>query len=141
MIKITPIHPEDPKPEHNMPFAPAFMVEGGRILFLAGCGPILLYHKHPHVPAEEREWMSGGFERQIERTFANIEMVLKAAGADWSKVVKLTVYLTDMSYQNELNRWTHQIFGKTNPPPRTLIGVACLSHQDMLIEIDVTAAL
>ena len=139
-MKIAPIHPMEPKPEHNMPFAPAFAVEGGRIIFMAGCGPIPLYHKHPHVPEEEREWMSGGFSRQIERTFANIKMVLDAVGAGWGNVVKMTVYLTDMSYQNELNRVTHEIFGKQNPPPRTLIGVSCLSHQDMLIEIDVTAA-
>lgn len=139
-MKITPIHPMEPKPEHNMPFAPAFAVEGGRIIFMAGCGPIPLYHKHPHVPEEEREWMSGGFTRQIERTFENIKLVLDAAGATWSNVVKLTVYLTDMSHQNELNRVTHRVFGKANPPPRTLIGVACLSHEDMLIEIDVTAA-
>jgi enamine deaminase RidA (YjgF/YER057c/UK114 family) len=70
----------------------------------------------------------------------NIRMVLEASGATWQNVVKMTVYLTDMSYQNELNKVIHQHFGKDNPPPRTLVGVSCLSHEDMLIEIDVTAA-
>jgi enamine deaminase RidA (YjgF/YER057c/UK114 family) len=83
--------------------------------------------------------MAGGFARQIERTMANLKQVLEAAGGGWSNVVKMTVYLTDMSYQNELNAVIHRHFGKDNPPPRTLIGVASLSHQDMLIEIDVTA--
>ena len=44
-----------------------------------------------------------------------------------------------MSYQNELNAVTLEIFGKENPPPRTLIGVSCLSHEDMLVEIEATA--
>ena len=70
-----------------------------------------------------------------------IALSLAAAGADWHNVVKLTVYLTDMSYQNELNTKTHSIFGKENPPPRTLIGVSCLSHEDMLVEIDATACI
>lgn len=138
-MKITPIHPQKPLPEHNMPFVPAFAVEGGRTIHMAGCGPIPLYHKHPHDAREEAEWMAGGFSRQIERTMANLKMVLEAAGGGWKNVVKMTVYLTDMSYQNELNKVIHATFGKDNPPPRTLIGVACLSHEDMLIEIDVTA--
>ena len=140
-MKITAIHPQVPKPEHNMPFVPAYAVEGGRLIFLAGCGPIPIYHNHPHVPEEERHWMSGGFGRQLDRTYKNIGTILAAAGADWHNVVKLTVYLTDMSYQNELNTKTHSIFGKENPPPRTLIGVSCLSHEDMLVEIDATACI
>ena len=138
-MNITAIHPQAPKPEDNMPFAPAFAVEGGRLIFLAGCGPIPIYHKHPHVPEEERQWMSGGFARQLRRTYENIHTVLAAAGADWRNIVKLTVYLTDMSHQNELNAVTLGIFGTENPPPRTLIGVSCLSHEDMLVEIDATA--
>ena len=65
--------------------------------------------------------------------------MLKAGGGTLQSVVKMTVYLTDMSKQNELNQAIFDNFGRENPPPRTLIGVNCLSHQDMLIEIDVTA--
>ena len=51
----------------------------------------------------------------------------------------MTVYLTDMSMQNQLNEAIFHYFGRERPPPRTLIGVNTLSHEDMLIEIDVTA--
>jgi len=141
MLTISPIHPKPMLPEYNMPFVPAFQMEGGRILFLSGCGPIPIYHKHPHAPAEEREWMSGGFAAQMRRTMENIEMVLRAAGGDLGNVVKLTVFLTDISLQNELNDAVFSYFGHENPPPRTLVEVSALSHADMLIEIDAIAAL
>ena len=37
-MKITPVHPEPPRAEHKMPFVPAFAVEGGRTIWLSGCG-------------------------------------------------------------------------------------------------------
>jgi 2-iminobutanoate/2-iminopropanoate deaminase len=140
-VSITPVNPKKPLPEYNMPFLPAVISEGGRILWMSGCGPIPIYHKHPHIPEEEKEWMSGGFREQFDRTMHNINMVLHHCGADLSNIVKLTVYLTDMSLQNELNEAVFDYFGRENPPPRTLIGVSTLSHQDMLIEIDVTAVI
>jgi 2-iminobutanoate/2-iminopropanoate deaminase len=133
------VHAKEPLPEYNMPFLPAVMSEGGKILWLAGCGPIPVYHKHPHVPEEEREWLSGGFHSQFQRTIENIKMVLEAGGGTLQSVVKMTVYLTDMTLQNELNDGIFEYFGRENPPPRTLIGVKSLSHADMLIEIDVNA--
>ncbi|MBV9858609.1 MAG: RidA family protein [Alphaproteobacteria bacterium] len=138
MVTVTPVHPKEPLPEYNMPFLPAVTTEGGKIVWVAGVGPIPIYHKHPHVPAEEAEWMSGGFRAQFDKTMANIQEVLAAAGGNLRSVVKMTVYLTDMSLQNELNQGIFDYFGRENPPPRTLVGCA-LSHESMLIEIDVTA--
>jgi 2-iminobutanoate/2-iminopropanoate deaminase len=139
MALIKSVHAKEPLPEYNMPFLPAVMSDGGKILWLAGCGPIPVYHRHPHVPEEEREWLSGGFRSQFRRTMENIKMVLEAGGGTLQSVVKMTVYLTDMTLQNELNDGIFEYFGRENPPPRTLIGVASLSHADMLIEIDVNA--
>ena len=139
MTEITPIHPQEPLAEYNMPFLPAVATVGGKVLWLAGCGPIPVYHKHPHVPAEEAEWMRGSFREQFDRTMANVVMVLKAGGGTLQSVVKMIVYLTDMGQQNELNQAIFDYFGRENPPPRTLIGVNTLSHEDMLVEIDVTA--
>jgi enamine deaminase RidA (YjgF/YER057c/UK114 family) len=130
----------EPKREYNMPFVPAYAVEGGTLLFLAGCGPIPLYHKHPHDPIEERQWMSGGFRAQYNRTIENIRLVLNARGGDLDNIVKLTVYLTVISMQGELNDAVFETFGRENPPPRTLVEVSALSHEDMLIEIDAIAA-
>src|SRR6059058_2284502 len=86
-MKITPVHSRENKPEYRMPFVPAFMVEGAKLVFVAGCGPIPPYHKHPHVPEEEAEWFKGGIREQTLKTFEHIKMVLAAAGADLTNIV------------------------------------------------------
>ena len=139
-MKITPVHPEPPKSEHKMPFVPALAVEGGRTIWLAGCGPIPIYHKHPHDPFEEAEWLAGGFRTQCEKTFDNVEKILTSSGGDLTNIVKLTIYVTNVFRdQNELNEITWERFGRENMPPRTLVEVSSLSHGDMLIEIDAIA--
>lgn len=40
----------------------------------------------------------GDFDAQLAQTFANIERVLAAGGSDLSKVVKVVIYMTDMSH-------------------------------------------
>ncbi len=123
-----------------MPFVPAFAVEGGRTIWLAGCGPIPVYHKHPHDPVEEAEWMAGGFGAQCEKTFENIERVLAAAGGDLSGIVKLTIYLRDIFRdQDVLNEITWKLFGREKMPPRTIVEISSLAHEGMLIEIDAIA--
>lgn len=138
-MKITPIHPQEPKPEYNMPFVPAFAVEGGKLVFVAGCGPIPPYHKHPHDPAEEVHWFKGGIREQAVKTFEHIRMVLAAAGADLRNVVKMTIYLKDIADQNVVNEVSAEMFGTTNPPPRTVVQCV-LNHVNMKLEIDVIAA-
>ena len=139
-MKITPVHPGTPLPEHNMPFVPAFSVEGGRTLWLSGMGPVSIYHKHPHDPVEEAQWYEGSFRTQCERTFGNIERILAAAEADLTNIVKMTHYLVDvMRDQDTLNEITWELFGRERMPPRTLIEVPSLAHKDMLLEIDVVA--
>ena len=139
-MKITPIHSREVKSEYNMPFVPVFRVDGGSLLFLAGCGPIPPYHKHPHVPEEEAEWMRGGMREQTERTFQHIEELLKAAGADLGNIVKLTIYLHDVADQNIFNEVSAEVFKGRNAPPRTVVQVAALNHEQMRLEVDVIAA-
>jgi 2-iminobutanoate/2-iminopropanoate deaminase len=138
-MKIVPIHSREPKPEYNMPFVPVFAVEGAKLLFLAGCGPIPPYHKHPHDPEEEAEWMRGGFRTQAERTFEHIGELLKAAGAGFSNIVKMTIFLRDIANQDVFNEVSAEVFAGGDPPPRTVVQVV-LNHQDMCLEVDVIAA-
>lgn len=139
-MKVTAVHHIPMKSEFNSPFSAGYLIEGGRLLFFSGCGPVPIYHKHPHDPAEEAKWYSGGFRSQCEETFANIKRILDAAGADWSGMLKLNIYLTDMKQQNILNEISNRIFGAANPPARTLVAVPELAHPDMMIEIEGVAA-
>ena len=135
-MPITPIHHIPLLPEHKSPFSAAFMVDDAKLLLFSGCGPIPIYHKHPHDPVAEAEWLSGDMRDQIEKTFENIGTILDAAGAGFSQVVKLNIYLTDMSGQDILNEISARHFDPANPPPRTLVGVTELAHPDMLVEIE-----
>ena len=139
-MTITPIHSREPLSEFNMPFVPVFVVEGGKLVFLAGCGPIPPYHKHPHVPEEEAAWMAGDIREQTERTFEHIRELLQAAGGDFGNLVKLTIFLRDVADQNVVNEVSAEIFRGLQAPPRTVVQ-AVLNHENMLIEIDAIAAI
>ena len=139
-MSITPIHHIPLKPEHKSPFSAAFSVENAKILLLSGCGPIPIYHIHPHDPVAEAEWLAGDMREQTEKTFANISTILAAAEANFSHVVKLNIYLTDMTGQDTLNEISARYFDPTKPPPRTLVGVTELAHPKMLIEIETMVA-
>ncbi len=136
MPVITPIHHLPLKPEYKSPFSAAFAVENARLVLFSGCGPIPIYHAHPHDPVAEAEWLAGGMREQAEKTFANIGTILAAAGTDFAHVVKLNIYLTDMSGQDVVNEISARHFDPANPPPRTLVGVTELSHPKMLVEIE-----
>ncbi len=137
-MKITTIHPR--RPDYAMPFVPAMLVEGAaNYLFVAGCGPVPLYHKHPHDPELERASFEGGIAAQTRRTFENIELVLGAAGATLKNVVRVLIFITDPTLQDEFNAVYQECFGG-HCPPRTFVTVPALVHEDMLVEIEVTAA-
>jgi enamine deaminase RidA (YjgF/YER057c/UK114 family) len=139
-MKIEPIHHVPMRPEYKSPFSAAYAIEGGRLIFFSGCCTVPPYHKHPHDPAEESEWLVGDFRAQTERTFEHIGQVLAAGGSDFKSVIKLTIFTTDMASQNILNEISDLHFGNDNPPARTLVGVPTLAHPGMLIEIEGVAA-
>ncbi|QAA94675.1 RidA family protein [Pollutimonas thiosulfatoxidans] len=140
-MTVQAIHHVPLRPEFNSPFSAAYAVEGSRLLFLSGAACIPPYHMHPHDPVEEEKWLSGDFRQQTEETFKNIEEVLRADGASFKDVVKMTIYFTDVGHQNTFNEISSRIFGKENPPARTSVGVATLAHPNLLIEVDVIAAI
>ena len=79
MADFSHVHPGTPTTEHNMPFVPGFLIEGGKLVFLSGMGPLPIYHKHPHDPVEEAKWYEGDFRDQCWKTFKNIELIMKGS--------------------------------------------------------------
>ena len=75
-----------------------------------------------------------GFENQAKRVFENLQAVCKAAGGDFSKVVRVTVYLTDLANFAKVNEVMATYF-KQPYPARAAIGVASLPRGS-LVEID-----
>lgn len=81
--------------------------------------------------------VEGGFEEQVHRVFKNMEAILRAAGSDFSRVIKATVYVTDLKNFQTLNSIYASYFGD-HKPARTTVEVPALPKGAQL-EIDLIA--
>ncbi len=61
---------------------------------------------------------AGDFAAQLEATFANIDRVLAAGGSDRSRIIKVTIYLTDMGISRRSSRRGVAISRRPGPPTR-----------------------
>jgi reactive intermediate/imine deaminase len=80
-----------------------------------------------------------GIEKQIDRVFGNLKAVAEAAGGTLADVVKLTVYLTDLSHFARVNETMARYFAQPYPA-RAAIGVAALPR-GALVEADAVLVL
>ena len=108
------IFPEGVKPSPNVLYSGG--VEVGDMLYISGQGS-----RH----YKTKEFPQGDFEAHVKQTLENLGAVLKAAGMDFSNVVKSNVYLTDMSLFQRMNE-VYKTYFKTDPPARTTVGVTTL---------------
>ena len=76
-------------------------------------------------------------EAQTERVMKNLEAVLKAAGSDLDKVIKTTIYLTDLSDFAVVNEIYGNYFNDS-PPARATVEVSGLP-KGVKVEIDAIA--
>ena len=75
-----------------------------------------------------------GFENQVKRVFENLRAVCRAAGGDFDRVVRVTIYLTDLGKFSIVNDLMAQYFSEPFPA-RVTIGVASLPR-GAAVEID-----
>jgi 2-iminobutanoate/2-iminopropanoate deaminase len=80
-----------------------------------------------------------GIVDQTHQVLKNLGAVLTAAGASYSKVVKTTVYLADMSEFNAMNQVYADYFGAPAPARATV--QAARLPRDVRVEIDAIAYL
>ncbi|HZN85623.1 MAG TPA: RidA family protein [Burkholderiales bacterium] len=84
----------------------------------------------------------GDMRAQAEQVFKSLTHNLKAAGAAWSDVVKLNGYMVRMSPEavNQYREVRSRFLDPKALPASTLIGVERLVHDDLLLEVEVVAA-
>ena len=85
------------------------------------------------------ELVSGSITEEAKRCVQNLEAVLKEAGSDLSKVVKTTIYVTNMDDFAEVNE-AYATFFSSEPPARATVGVAALP-KGARVEIDCIATI
>jgi enamine deaminase RidA (YjgF/YER057c/UK114 family) len=77
------------------------------------------------------------YEQTLD-ALAEIDRSLADAGSNKSRILRATVYITDMRLKPEMDRAWDEWVDRANPPQRACIG-ATLAGQD-LVEVLVTAA-
>ena len=85
----------------------------------------------------------GDLGAQAEQVYANLAAALAAVGADFSKVFKVVTYVVDLTPEKAaaVRAVRMKRLGDGPYPASTMVGVTSLVHPDMLIEIEVIAAL
>ena len=105
-------------------------IRHGNLLFTSGQVPL--------DPATGK-LVDKDFDSQVRQVFENMKAVLSAAGADFQKVVKATVYLTDFANFAAMNAIYSEYMGE-HKPARSTVAVSALPL-NAPIEIDLIAVL
>lgn len=109
----TAIH-TDAAPKAIGPYSQA--IRAGDYLFCSGQIPL--------DPAS-MQLVEGDIEAQTRRALTNLQNVLEAAGSGLSRVVKTTVFMSDLSEFARMNAVYGEFFGDS-PPARSTVQVAAL---------------
>jgi len=104
-------------------------VRAGCFLFVAGQIPL--------DPATGK--LVDGFEEAARRALENVKAIVEAAGGSLSDVVKVTVYLRDMSLFQDFNRVYSEYF-RDSKPARAVVEVSRLPL-DAPLEVEAIAYL
>lgn len=109
-------------PKATGPFSQA--VVDGNLIFTSGS--IYL--------TTEGKLLEGTIEEQIHQIMKNLQAILKEAGADFSNVVKTTIYVTDMSIYGKVN----EVYGTYMSDPFPAREVVCVKELPLGAKIEIS---
>ena len=75
---------------------------------------------------------------QVRQVLENLKTVLASQGADFSDVVKITIYTTDIDAYRTTGDIRRQ-YWTGGAPASTLVQIERLANTDLLVEIEATA--
>ncbi|EKX96674.1 putative endoribonuclease L-PSP [Hoylesella saccharolytica F0055] len=116
----------DKAPKAIGPYSQA--IETGGLVFVSGQLP---------VNPSTGEFAEGGIKEQTRQSLTNAQQVLQAAGTDLSRVVKTTVFLSDMDNFGAMNEVYAEFFSQPFPA-RSAFAVRTLP-KGALVEIECIA--
>ena len=107
------------------PYSQAVAATGGKTVYLSG---------QIGLEPATGELVAESFEAQVRQAFANLKAVVAAAGGTLDNVVKLTLFLTDLSKFAAANAIMAEIIPQPFPA-RSTVGVASLP-KDAQFEVE-----
>ena len=128
--RIRTFNTRDTYPEQNLDNDLCQAVRAGNMVFLRG---------QVGQDLDTRESVgTGDASAQTEQAMKNVAMLLEEAGSELSHICKITVYLTDIRYREEvygvIGKWLKGVF-----PVSTGLVVDGLARPEWVMEIDVIA--
>ncbi len=107
------------------------VVKTGRLVFVSGCVA---------TDAEGRTVGGGDAVAQARQVHENLKKCLAAAGATFADVCKVTVFLKNVADREKVNIARREYFGP-HRPASTLVQIARLVRDDLVVEIEAIAVL
>jgi len=102
----------------------------GRLVWTSGQVPIA---------ADATMAPAGDWEAQSRLAFENVGHALDAGGATWAEVVKLTIFVVDMTGLPAIRAVRDEFVDVQRPPTSSLVQVAALFRPEVLIEVEAVA--
>jgi enamine deaminase RidA (YjgF/YER057c/UK114 family) len=102
----------------------------GRTIFIAG--QVALNQSGKIVGLQD-------FRAQTQQVFENLKAALAAVGTDFTHVIKLNMYVIDISQLQILREIRDRYVNTINPPASTLVEVRRLAREEFLLEIEAVA--
>jgi 2-iminobutanoate/2-iminopropanoate deaminase len=107
------------------PYSPGIVAEG-RFLFVSGQGAL-----------QDGEIIAGTIEEETRLTLENVGRILEQAGASFDDVVRVGIFLADLTEFEPMNA-VYESFFAVPRPARTTVGAALMGIK---VEIDCVARL
>jgi enamine deaminase RidA (YjgF/YER057c/UK114 family) len=79
------------------------------------------------------------FRAQAQQVFENLKAAFAAVGTDFTDVIKLNIYVVDISQLPILREVRDRYVNTINPPASTLVEVRRLAREEFLLEIEAVA--
>ena len=116
-------------PELPPPGQFTHVVKKGKMVFISG-----------QTADPEAETANLEPRAQAERVFSYLNSAIKAAGGDMSDIVKINIFLTDLSQFPAILEWRPKFF-KEPYPAATCLVVNSMVRRELIMEIEAIAIL
>lgn len=113
-------------------FSNGVKTSGGELFFISGQ---LAYDEAMQLVGK------GDMGAQTRQVLRNIGKALEQAGGTFKDIVRVTVFVKDISRFREIHDARLEFFDADHLPASTMVQVSAFVHDDALIEIDAVAVL
>ena len=117
------------EPDPYEPYRISQAIRAGDLIFVSGQAAICEYGELVGV---------GDFDAQAEQAFRNLQRVLEAGGSGLDRIVKVTIFLTDMANFPKIVALRGLWFSEPYPAD-TIVEVGSLALPELEIEIEAIA--